>query len=156
MTAPRYGLYTDSYTAAQVTAGLPGGLFFGDCPNDPATGKTYMFCKADATVAANSAVKTDPAGTPGQQFNVIPTATATDYLLGVCETLGGIANGGAGWITINGPAKCLVAAAVAQSALIAPTATAGQLGAPGATSQLRAQCLAAPGGSPAVVGVHLT
>jgi hypothetical protein len=93
-------------------------------------GNEYLLMKATGTIAANAACKHDTSDPTGQ--SVVATASVGDDFAGVNEA-GALTSGQWFWMTVRGVASCKILTAATVGTIMAPTATAGVLGAPANT-----------------------
>lgn len=136
-----FGKLTDTYLASAYTNGLPGGMFAEQEFFNAQTGKRYRLVLSAAAITAGKAVMRSAATT------VIPTAAATDWVEGVNETGGTVADATYFWATVEGPVTVLVTASQAIGVILGASGTSGTLdvGSAAAVQCLRCVVLVASG-----------
>lgn len=145
LTSGNFGLYSDTYTSLSGT-----GLIVGRRETTQDNKKTVMLVLNDsaATIAANAAVSFIAATASEYEVAAADSDTDASLAIGVNDNVGGtVADNVYFWITVQGFATVLVNAGISAGGLVAPSSTAGSLGASGTSQQTNIQAIeASPGG----------
>lgn len=145
LTSGNFGLYSETYTSLTGT-----GLQVGrrETTPDNLAEKMLVLNDSGATIAANAAVSFIAASATSYEVAAADSDTDASLVIGVNDNVGGtVADNVYFWITVRGFATVLVNAGIVAGGLVAPSSTAGSLGAAGNTQQTNIQAIeASPGG----------
>jgi hypothetical protein len=137
-------------TRADATAQYALGLEALDPRVNDFPGNVIKYVKAAGTIAANAAVRRDPANA-SEPNAVLATSATGQVIAGV--SIVALASSGTnqyGWITIHGKSNVLTLAVAAADTLLATTATAGTLDDLATETNVTAVVIAAIAGVPVV------
>src|SRR6185503_15551038 len=146
LTSGNFGLYSETYTASTLRSGLSAGR--RESTPDNKSVKMLVLNDSGSTIAANAAVSFIAASASSYEVAAADSDTDASLCIGVNDNVGGtVADDVYFWITVQGFATVLVNAGISAGGLVAPSSTAGSLGASGTSQQTNIQAIeASPGG----------